>query len=152
MDEPGYSHRQRSPLCLLLYGMSIAILVGMWIAREESPVALTLAASGILGLVFATGFHHLSVADQGDSLLIQFGPLPVFRRTVRYEDIEDAEVGRTLFIDGWGIHYSVRGGWVWNLWGRDCVAIRLKNGGRLWIGTDDPENLASFLKMRIADA
>jgi hypothetical protein len=36
-------------------------------------------------------------------------------------DIGSVEIGRTLHLDGWGIHMSVRGGWVWNLWGRDCV-------------------------------
>ena len=66
------------------------------------------------------------------------------------DDIEKVEVGRTMILDGWGIHYSVRGGWVWNLWGRDCVALRLKNGGVLRIGTDDASNLAGFLEGKIA--
>jgi hypothetical protein len=50
-------------------------------------------------------------------LVIRFGPIPLFRRTVRYADIQKVEVGRTLILDGWGIHFSIRGGWVWNLWG-----------------------------------
>ena len=83
-------------------------------------------------------------------LAIRFGPVPLFRRTVRYADIEKVEVGRTLILDGWGIHYSIRGGWVWNLWGRDCVVVHLKNGGVLRIGTDDAENLACFLEGKIS--
>jgi hypothetical protein len=31
------------------------------------------------------------------------------------------EIGRTLTLDGWGMHDSIRGGWVWNHLGRDCV-------------------------------
>jgi hypothetical protein len=69
----------------------------------------------------------------------------LLRRTVPYQEIEAVEVGRTLLLDGWGIHHSVRGGWVWNLWGRDCVVVRLR-GGVLRIGTDDAENLACFLQ------
>ena len=78
-----------------------------------------------------------------------FGPLPLFRRTVRYADIEKVEVGRTLLLDGWGIHYSVRGGWVWNLWGRDCVVVHLRKS-ILRIGTDDAPNLARFIEGKVA--
>ena len=81
----------------------------------------------------------------------QFGPLPLFRRKVRYADIMTAEVGRTLLLDGWGIHYSIRGGWVWNIWGRDCVVVHFRNGGALRIGTDDAENLAQFLEVKITE-
>ena len=145
----GYSHTQKSPLCLLVYGTAIALFVGAWSARDEYPIALILGGSGILTLILATAFHHLTVEDQGDRLAIRFGPLPLFRRTVRYADIEKVEVGRTLILDGWGIHLSVRGGWVWNVWGRDCVVFRFKKSGTLRAGTDDAENLARFLEGRL---
>jgi hypothetical protein len=53
-----------------------------------------------------------------------------------------------MFLDGWGIHYSIQGGWLWNLWGRDCIVVHLKNGV-LRIGTDDADNLSVFLRKRI---
>ncbi len=102
----------------------------------------------LIAVLFAPAFHHLTVVDTGDDLAIRFGPVPLFRRNVRYADISSAEVGRTLLLDGWGIHMSIRGGWLWNLWGRDCVVMRLTNG-TLRIGTDDAENLAGILKNRI---
>jgi hypothetical protein len=43
---------------------------------------------------------------------------------------------------------SIRGGWVWNLWGRDCVVVQLKKG-TLRIGTDDAANLAVFLQGKV---
>jgi polygalacturonase len=43
---------------------------------------------------------------------------------------------------------SIRGGWVWNLWGRDCVVVQL-NKGTLRIGTDDAANLAVFLQGKV---
>jgi hypothetical protein len=104
---------------------------------------------GLLIALLAPAFHHLKVEDQGKVLAIRFGPVPLFRRTVRYADVESVEVGRTLFLDGWGIHYSIRGGWVWNLWGRDCVVVHFKNGGKLRIGTDDTENLVGFLEKKM---
>jgi hypothetical protein len=45
---------------------------------------------------------------------------------------------------------SFRGGWVWNIWGRDCVVVHWRNGGVFQIGTDDAENLARFLAGKIS--
>jgi len=44
---------------------------------------------------------------------------------------------------------SLRGGWVWNLWGRDCVVLQLRKG-ILRVGTADAENLADFLDQKIS--
>jgi hypothetical protein len=99
--------------------------------------------------VLAASIHHLTVIDQGEVLAIRFGPMPLFRRTVNYADIGKVEVGRTLILDGWGIHYSIRGGWVWNLWGRTCVVVHSKSGGTLRIGTDDAENLVEVLRRKV---
>jgi multisubunit Na+/H+ antiporter MnhB subunit len=145
---PGYSHTQKAPLCLILYGSALLCCALAWTVGS-APGGFIAAAVGLVIALLATAFHHLTVEDQGDRLAIRFGPLPLFRRTVWYADIDSVEVGRTLILDGWGIHYSVRGGWVWNLWGRDCVVVRLKNGGVLRIGTDDAPNLARFLEGKI---
>ena len=133
---PGYSHTQKAPLCLILYGSALACFVLVSIVGETPGIYIG-GGVGLLIALLAPAFHHLTVVNQGDRLAIRFGPLPLFRRTVRYADIEKVEVGRTLILEGWGIHYSVRGGWVWNLWGRDCVVVHCKNGAVLRIGTDD---------------
>src|ERR1022692_4030331 len=105
---------------------------------------------GLLNASLAPCFHHLNVVDQRDVLTIRFGPVPLFGRSVKYADIEKVEIGRTLILDGWGIHLSIRGGWVWNLWGRNCVVVHFRSGGVLRIGTDDTQNLARFLEAKIA--
>ena len=83
------------------------------------------------------------IRDEGDCLAIRFGPLPVFRKLIRYADIRGVEVGRTRIIDGWGVHYILGRGWTYNLWGFDCVKLTL---GRkiIRVGTDDAEALATF--------
>jgi hypothetical protein len=72
----------------------------------------------------------------------------LFRKPITYADIEAVEAGRTLLLDGWGIHLSIRGGWVWNIWGRECVVIQ-HGGATTRVGTDDAENLIRFLKSRV---
>jgi hypothetical protein len=43
----------------------------------------------------------LTVADDGDRLAMCFGPLPLFKRRIRYDDIREIEIGRTTIVDGW---------------------------------------------------
>jgi hypothetical protein len=116
----------------------------------SAPGNIIAAAVGLHIALLAPALRHLTVVDEGDWLAIRFGPLSLSRRTVRSDDMEGVEVGRALLLDGWGIHYSVRGRWVWNLWGRDCVVVHLKNSGVLRIGTDDAVNLARFLEGKVA--
>lgn len=126
----------------------MALIIVGWYLKSVPPIHFLYPPLGVLILILAASFHHLTVEDQGGRLSVRFGPIPLFRRSVKYEDIESAEVGRTTILDGWGIHLSLRGGWVWNLWGRKCVVVRFKNGGALRVGTDDGENLARFVQQK----
>lgn len=145
-----YSHTQRAPLCLLLYGLAALFISLGWVLQSEPSLAWMFPLIGLLMLVLAASFHHLTVADQWDELIIQFGPLPLFRTHVKYAEIESVEVGRTTLLDGLGIHMSLNGGWVWNLWGRDCVVVRRPQRGDLRIGTDEAENLVAFLRKKLS--
>jgi hypothetical protein len=153
---PAYSHTQKAPLWLLFVlpaGASFALAaVTAWYVPDPRPPVLILVGVGAVLAFLGLTFRHLTVEDAGDRLAIRFGPLPLFRRTVRYADVERVEAGRTIFLDGWGIHCSLRGGWVWNLWGWDCVVVYWKDGGVLRIGTDDAPGLGHFLEGRITPA
>lgn len=148
-DHP-YRHTQRAPLCLLLYVLGVVFLAVGWILRNEPVIQWIFPSAGLLMLVLAGSFHHLTVEDEGDRLSISFGPIPLFRRSIRYENIVSVEAGRTTILEGWGIHMSFRGGWVWNLWGRDCVVLRLRKG-ILRVGTGDADKLSEFLNRRLSD-
>jgi len=151
MDDPGYVHTQKGTVCLFLYGLAIALLIGAWATQGQQTVFLALTVSGIAAALITPAFHHLTVEDAGDALAIHFGPLPLpmFRMIIPYHDILRVEVGETLRSEGLGIHRSPRGGWVWNISGRDCVVVHRQNGV-LRIGTDDAANLARFLEGRIS--
>jgi hypothetical protein len=99
----------------------------------------------VLTTLLALSLRHLTVEVEGHRLAVRFGPLPLFRTSVRCEDIEGVEVGRTTLLDCCGIHWSLRGSWVWSLWGWECVVVRHRRGV-LRIGTDDATNLALFLR------
>ena len=133
----------------MLVAVGIGMFIGAWLT-PPSVVRITLLCGGGLMWLLALCFRQLTVRDEGEGLLICFGPLPLFRRRILYSNIETVERSRTTILDGWGIHPSPSGGVTWNLWGFDCVDVYFKKGRRLRIGTDDPQGLDSFLKQRVS--
>lgn len=147
MISPTYSHTQNSPLWLILFGSAIPFFAIAWLVREEPVVGAVMIVAGLLSVFVGLAFHHLTVQDGGDHLLIGFGPLPWLKTSIRYADIQRIEIGRTAIWDGWGIHWNPWHGQVWNVWGRDCVVIHQQRGV-FRVGSDDAENLAGFLRTR----
>ena len=109
---------------------------------------LFLPALVLLGL--APCFAHLRVRGTDTALEIACGPISVFKKSVRYDEVEAADIARSTLIDGWGIHRTPGRGWIWNVHGFRCVELQLSDDRRLRIGTDDPEGLEAFLRSRIA--
>ena len=143
-----YSHTQRAPMWLMLVTIGLAALAAAWLSRSQVLLAAVLASLGVAMMVVSLCFGTLTVADQGDWLLIRFGPLPVFQKRIAYARISHVEPSKTAFIDGWGVHYIPGRGWTWNLWGWDCVRLTI-DGGTMRIGTDDADNLARFIRAKI---
>ncbi len=142
---PGtYHHTQRAPLGLVLFAIGALLLLNAWLARAETPIPLVLGGVGLLMLLLSACFAHLTVSDEGPWLAVRFGPLPLFQTRLAYNEMQAIEKGRTTVLEGWGIHLSPRGGWVWNLGGFDCGVVR-RARGVIRIGSDDAANLAAFL-------
>jgi hypothetical protein len=64
------------------------------------------------------------------------------------EQIESVRRTRTNLIEGWGLHYTIWHGWLWNVGGFQAIELVHSGGRRLTIGTDDPDGLLAA----IADA
>ena len=143
-----YHHTQKAPLYLGLLAVAVGLVVNAWFVREPQWV-LILLLSVAVGFVFlALSFRHLTIRDQGDALAIEFGPLPVFRTQIPYAAIKTVEAGRSALIDGLGIHYIPGRGWTYNLWGADCVVVRLADR-TVRVGTNDQAELLAFLQTKI---
>jgi hypothetical protein len=140
-----YDHTQRGWLQHILFATAAVMVAGAWLAKEAPAVVLLTFAIAVLLVVSGLMFGSLTVRDEGEWLALRYGPLPVFRKRIRYADITSVEPGRSAIIDGWGIHYIIGRGWTYNLWGFACVRLTL---GRkvVRVGSDDVDNLADFLK------
>jgi len=72
----------------------------------------------------------------------------LFKKDVQYSAIKDVEKSRSSIMDGWGLHYSIGRGWIINIWGFDCVALKIGEK-KFRIGTDDPIRIFEFIKQRV---
>jgi hypothetical protein len=128
---------------LFLYAMGIAaaFLAALGPGDAVIPAAAAAAALLLSGMMFG----RLTVCDEGAHLLVQVGPLPLFRKRIPYASMTAVDPCRSRVLDGWGIHWNPCEGWIYNLAGFDCVRIRL-DGKAIRVGTDDVENLVAFLK------
>jgi hypothetical protein len=143
-----YQHTQRGGLHSILLLMAGVMLLGFSLVREDQTVAIMLLAITGIFLLCAAMFASLTIRDEGEYLALRYGPLPVFRKRIRYAEITSVEPGRTSIIDGWGIHYIPGRGWIYNLWGFDCVKLKL-GGKTVRVGTDDVDNLVHFLRTKL---
>lgn len=144
-----YEQTQDAPLQHILLAVAVVLLAIASFGRVES-IALILLVGVAATLVLVAGmFGSLTVRDEGEWLALRYGPLPIFRKRIRYADITAVEPGRTSIIDGWGIHYIPGRGTTYNLWGFGCVRLSL---GRkvIRIGSHDVDNLVDFLRRKIA--
>ena len=140
--QPAYEHTQWAPMYLLILLPGLCLLLPAAVFSQQPDVALVSLIVSAMLVGTAYSFRSLRVVDEGDALAIRYGPLPVFRKRILYNDIKAAERDRSSVVDGWGIHWVPGRGWTYNLWGFDCVRITRAGGRTIRVGTDDPEGLA----------
>jgi len=62
--------------------------------------------------------------------------------SVPLADIAQVEVTTTTFwLEGYGLHYTIWHGWLWNVSGYGAVMLTTTAGNRITIGTNDPQGL-----------
>jgi hypothetical protein len=129
------------------------LFVGMTVIGDlrDSPYAqVVLLLGAMLAVTIGWLWSSLTVRIADDALRVQFG-LGLPRKTVPLADLESAEVTRTRFVDGWGVHRTRRG-WLYNVSGFDAVLLRRKDGKALLVGTDEPRKLKAALDRALAGA
>ena len=79
---------------------------------------------------------------------------PLFWRTIRYEDIVEAEARQynpLTEYGGWGMRWGISGQ-AWNVSGRYGVQLVLRDGRRVLIGSRESEELARRIRTHIGQS
>ena len=139
-----YIHRQTGTLILWVLGIGSAINVVLLLFSDPISVKM-IAVSALLILVCSMIlFGSLTVTVTKESVKVWFGP-GLIRKAVRLQDIRDFRVVRNPWYYGWGVRLTPKG-WLFNVSGFEAVELDLASGGRLRIGTDEPERLHQALQ------
>ena len=148
---PTYQHTQRGPWSFVLLAVvasNLTLAVRLW--GNEPAWASWLFLSVALLMTFMTFcFQSLTTTVSETSLRVHFGPIPLLEKKVLLEEIVSVRPEKSSLLDGWGVHWTPGKGWLYNMWGFDCLAINL--GTRHFrVGTNDPDQLCEVLERAIS--
>ncbi|PLK48829.1 hypothetical protein [Uliginosibacterium sp. TH139] len=141
-----YSNRQPARTLAVMVGIPLLICLLAAISRKEYGFSLWIISS--IFLIAFMLFSSLTIRVSNDELHWHFGP-GLIRKAVPIADVARAEIVRTRLWDGVGIHYTKRG-WLYNVSGRDAVAITLKDGKQFMLGSNDPIGLWEAIEQRLS--
>lgn len=142
-----YEHTETGWVIIVSLSAASAVsLAAGALVKAVSEQVVTLAVPAILLLVLVN-FYKLDVYVDEEFVGFSMG-IGLIRKKFRLSEISSAEITRTSWISGWGIHH-VSGGWLYNVNSFDAVELKLKNGRRCLIGTDDPQALQAAVAGRL---
>jgi hypothetical protein len=148
-----YDHTQRGPWFFVIQLVVVICFVPTIIDEGLGPWNYLFYGLCAFMELIAFGLLHLNVQDDDDRLEARFGPvrLPFFRTSIRYDEITSFEASRSNLKDQWGIHWTAKHGWIYNIWGYDCVKI-MRGEKAVRIGTNDLPGLLALLTEKATES
>ena len=127
----------------IIYPMTaIALAAGIILARAINPWVGGIVA--LIVLITIAIFYKLTIVIDDTCVRAIFGPGFTFRK-ITLADIGACEPIQIRWWYGWGIHLTPYG-WLYNVSGWDAVAITLRNGRRVSLGTNQPNELCAAIR------
>lgn len=136
-----YQHTQIGYLLLVALGAGMLLVLSLLVAGGFNWVGLVVLVILAVCLVL---FASLTIEIDERSLVVRFGP-GLVRKAFALNDVETYALVKNPWYYGWGIHWTPSG-WLFNVSGTSAVELRMKNGKRYRIGTDDPQGLGIALQ------
>ncbi|GAG82316.1 unnamed protein product, partial [marine sediment metagenome] len=123
-------------LILLLVGVLIVPIMLSLMADGQTVIALVTIV--LYGLVLAM-FYALTIEISADKLSFWFG-FGLIRKSYSLEEIQSATEVKSPWYYLWGIK-SIPDGWLYAIGPGTALEIVLKNGKKIRLGTDEPQEL-----------
>lgn len=137
-----YKHTQHVPSIIL----TACGMLGSFAAQKAPKPLRTVTGLSIAGVLYT--FRCLTVTVDQSNIIMDFGKwLRV--KTIPLDSVESCKIKETNALIGWGIHF-VGDGWLYRVSGQDAVRVKLKTGQRIYIGSDEPIELADAINKSIA--
>jgi hypothetical protein len=118
----------------------IALILAAWSTDPRLAMALPAAVVIVPVLLLGATFTRLTIRVDADAVRWHFGwSFP--SGSIAMGEIARAQITRTNLFEGWGVHWTIWHGWLWNAGGFAAVEIVKTSGGGVTLGTDDPQGL-----------
>ena len=133
-----YEHQQHSTW---MYWIAIAVLaLFVLTARIEPSAGIGLAFGSVCIALAMAVFSRLTTCVDSNGVSWSFGwGWPA--GAIPLAEIQSVEGTETNLAEGWGIHWTIWHGWLWNVGGFQAVEMTKRDGSRVTLGTDDPQGL-----------
>ena len=99
----------------------------------------------VFTLLFDWWFWSMKLLTKIDIKGVSIKFFPFTQQSIQWEDIKSAEVVNYGFVGGWGVRIGTKYGTVYNTAGNKGLALILKNGKKICIGTQKDEEMKSVV-------
>jgi hypothetical protein len=132
----------------------ILVILGLqflfWrMGRETLPIVIIAIILIILMLIFIMFWlARLQTIVRRDGLYVRFFPIHINFKRFAFEDFSEyyaREYSPIFEYGGWGIRYSFRNGKAYNISGNKGLQIVFKNGKKLLVGSQNPQELVEAI-------
>jgi hypothetical protein len=134
-----YEHDQWGVL-QCIFGATVVVVMGTLFVTAGPALrpAAVIFVPLVIGAVIAFARLQTHVDETAIAWAFTFG-FPAGR--IALDDLANAAITETNLLEGWGIHWTIWHGWLWNVQGFQAVELVRRDGRTVTIGTDDPQGL-----------
>ena len=130
---------------LLLYGIYQQVFLEIPFGDKPAP-DVVLVICFLFITAFLVFFGAFNIQTEIDEIGIKMRFFIFAKRELKWAQITSAEVVDYGFIGGWGIRFTQKYGTAYTTKGKVGLAIHLKSGKRLLIGTQRAPEVAAILQ------
>jgi hypothetical protein len=153
-----YVKTQYGPWYFIPLIMAGACFYSMCFRRPfEWNIAFLSMLCFVFCIVFSLYSCCMTIRDEGEAISISFGCVlsrwglfQYTHATIPYADIKSVESSRFSIFEGCYAHYIPFRGWSYRIWGSRCVKLIMHENKPIRLGSNDVENLISFLRSKIS--
>jgi hypothetical protein len=153
-----YKHTQIGWAMLTILGAAFLLVAALAITASVTteaglPAGFSVVVATVLGplALLMVLFGSLTVRVADGWVKVRFGP-GLVHKGLRLSDVAACEPVRNRWYYGLGARLMPGGGWLFNVSGLGAVELRMKDGARYRIGTDEPQKLAEHIQALLRPA
>jgi hypothetical protein len=137
-----YKNKQIGTALLLTVSIVACFISLIAIDNNEAiwPVFIILSLVSFL-------FHSLNIKVNNSEINWSFGP-GFWRNSLEIGTVNDVRQIKTKWYYGLGIRY-IGAGWLYTVSGTTAIQLTLKDGSKINLGTNDPDNLVKAIQLQL---